>query len=339
MFFAYVVCSVDFVYLSTDVRMAVKMFGKVLVTGANGFVARYLIEAMHARGWSVVGVDIAAEPTNAPDKYYSCNLLEASAIRDILAAEMPDHIVHLAAVSSVAQSWKAPVDSFLNNTNIFLNVAEAVRSLGLKTRILSVGSSEEYGNLDPAKMPIHESQPLNPCSPYAVARVSQEQLSGLYAKGFGLDIVMTRSFNQIGPGQRTQFVVPSFIQQLLDGKKRGESVVRVAAGDLTIVRDFLDVRDAVNAYMLLLDGGVSGEVYNVCSGVGHTLREVLEIAAEKVGVGLDVVVDPTRVRPADNHVIIGDNSKMRSKLGWRLEHDLESSISAMIEFQCGCVSN
>ena len=310
------------------------MHRKVLVTGANGFVARYLVQSLKAHGCEVVGVDVASEPSWNVGRYYCCNLIQADAIRIILSVEKPDAIVHLAAVSSVAQSWKAPVDSFLNNTNIFLNLVEAVRVLKLRTRIISVGSSEEYGNMPVNDTPIVEDHQLSPCSPYAVARVSQEQLSSLYAKGYGLDIVMTRSFNQTGPGQRTNFVIPSFIRQLLDGKAAGSPVVKVKAGDLTIVRDFLDVRDAVEAYVLLLEKGITGEVYNVCSGKGCTLREVLEMAAMRVGVKLDVETDTSLIRPADNHVIIGDNAKIKL-LGWSVKHNLRDTLSDMIECDRG----
>ena len=304
---------------------------KILITGANGFVARHLIDALRARGDEVVGVDVGSTSAWDVDRYYSCNLIGVDAIKIILLIERPDVIIHLAAVSSVAQSWKMPVDSFLNNTNIFLNVAEAVRALGLASRILSVGSSEEYGNVPKEEMPINEEHPLSPASPYAVARVAQEQLSRLYAEGFGLDVVMTRSFNQIGPGQRPAFVVPSFVDQLMAGKREGKKTVEVKVGDLSIVRDFLDVRDAVAAYLLLMDKGESGKVYNVCSGIGRTLREVLETVAEIVGVGIDVTVDPARIRPADNHVIVGSSEKMR-RLGWSLSHTLESSIRDMVAY-------
>lgn len=306
------------------------MHRKVLVTGANGFVARYLLQSLKSHCCEVVGVDVASEPSWNLDRYYCCNLIQADAIRIILSVEKPDAIVHLAAVSSVAQSWKAPVDSFLNNTNIFLNLVEAVRVLKLRTRIISVGSSEEYGNMSVKDTPIVEDYQLSPCSPYAVARVSQEQLSYLYAKGYGLDIVMTRSFNQTGPGQRPNFVIPSFVKQLLDGKAAGLSVVKVKAGDLSIVRDFLDVRDAVEAYVLLLEKGITGEVYNVCSGNGCTLQAILEMAAKLVGVRLDVETDASLFRPADNHVIIGDNAKMKS-LGWLVKHNLCDTLSDMIE--------
>ena len=310
---------------------------KILVTGANGFVARHLIDALRARGDEVVGVDVGATSAWEVERYYSCNLIGVDAIKIILSIERPDVIIHLAAVSSVAQSWKMPVDSFLNNTNIFLNVAEAVRALGLASRILSVGSSEEYGNVPKEEMPINEEHPLSPASPYAVARVAQEQLSRLYAEGFGLDVVMTRSFNQIGPGQRPAFVVPSFVDQLMAGKREGKKTVEVKVGDLSIVRDFLDVRDAVAAYLLLMDKGETGKVYNVCSGIGRTLHEVLETVAKIVGVGVEISIDPARIRPADNHVIVGSNEKVR-KLGWTLSHTLESSIRDMVAYvEAECV--
>ena len=314
------------------------MSRKVLITGANGFVARHLVAELKARGDEVIGVDVGPAAAWQVDRYYGCNLIGVDAIKVILSIERPDVIVHLAAVSSVAQSWKVPVDSFLNNTNIFLNVAEAIRSLKLPARILSVGSSEEYGNVPKKEMPIREEHPLAPASPYAVARVAQEQLSRLYADGFGLDVVMTRSFNQIGPGQRPDFVVPSFVAQLMAGKREGRSVVDVKAGDLSIVRDFLDVRDAVSAYLLLMEKGESGKVYNICSGVGRTLREVLETVARIVGIGINVSVDPARIRPADNHVIVGSNEKM-IQLGWTLKHSLESSIRDMVAHVESCGAN
>lgn len=303
---------------------------RVLVTGANGFVAKFLLEALRQRGDETVGVDVAPHGVHDVDRYYACDLLESNAIRIILEVERPTHVVHLAAVSSVAKSWEEPVNSFLNNTNVFLNVAEAVRELGLKTRILSVGSSEEYGAVPQGETPIAEARPLAPLSPYAVARVAQEQLSGLYAKGFGLDVVMTRSFNQVGPGQRDTFVVPSFVRQLLEARAAGEKVAHVKAGDLSIVRDFLDVRDAVSAYLALLDQGRSGEVYNVCSGRGFSLDAVLRLAAEVVGVAVETEVDPRFVRPADNPVIVGDNAKIRRETDWRPQRDLRSSLQDIV---------
>jgi len=301
---------------------------RILITGVNGFVGRHLVSALKTVGDEIVGVDIGHDAAWEMDRYYGYDLAEADAVRKIMSDERPDAVIHLAAVSSVAQSWKAPVESFLNNTSIFLNVVESVRVLGLQTRILSVGSSEEYGNIPGDEVPIEENRPLAPANPYAVARVSQEQLSRLYAEGFGLDVVMTRSFNQIGPGQRTDFVVPSFLHQLKKGKDAGQEKVTVQVGDLSVVRDFMDVRDTVAAYLLLIERGVAGEVYNVCSGVGRRLSEVLETAARIAGVDVNVEVDPQRMRPVDNKVIVGSNEKMR-RLGWQLAYTLEESMRDM----------
>lgn len=305
---------------------------RVLITGANGFVARFLVEELHRRGVETIGVDIASRAAWSVDRYYACDLLESNAIRIIMEVERPTHVIHLAAVSSVGKSWAAPVNSFLNNTNVFLNVVEAIRTLGLlETRILSVGSSEEYGNVRQEETPITEAHRLSPCSPYAVARVAQEQLSELYAKGYGLDIVMTRSFNQIGPGQESTFVVPSFVRQLLVARNANVRTAHVKAGDLSIVRDFLDVRDAVAAYLLLLEHGERGAVYNVCSGRGFRLDEVLRTAAEIVGVEVETEIDPAYVRPADNHVIVGDNAKIRAATGWMPQRDLKTSLRDIID--------
>ena len=306
---------------------------RVLVTGANGFVAAYLVEALKRLGDEVVGLDVMPEQIHGVDRYHVCDLTDAAAVRDVIGSERPDSIVHLAAVSSVGRSWEIPADTFRNNTGIFLNIAEAVRALGLKTRILSVGSSEEYGDAPPEDMPLAETHPLAPCSPYAVARVAQEQLSRLYARGFGLDVVLTRSFNQFGPGQGQNFFVPSMVRQILDGPVR-DGVVHVSAGDLSVVRDFLDVRDAVSAYVLLLEKGVRGEVYNVCSGVGRRLRDVVETAARIRGVEVSITLDPARVRPADNRMVVGDNAKLRA-LGWRCGHAFEATLRDMMDVRGG----
>ena len=304
---------------------------KVLVTGSNGFVARYLLQDFLSDGIQIIGIDIAPDSSYPLVRYHCCDLADAMAIRQILDSERPDAIVHLAAVSSVGKSWRMPVETFLNNTNIFLNLVEAVRVLGLHSRILSVGSSEEYGNVPEADMPLRETHPLYPCSPYSVARVSQEQLSRLYVSGYGLDIVMTRSFNQTGPGQRPDFFVPSMIKQIRDATGIGGSL-EIVAGDLSIVRDFLDVRDAVSAYRVLLDRGISGEVYNVCSGIGRPLRNVVDMLARQLGKNIVVTEDPARFRPADNQVIVGDNTKLRN-LGWKPTHDFGDTLRAMLDLR------
>jgi len=310
---------------------------RFLITGVNGFVAQYFLEYLekHNNAAEVLGLDIG--PTcvyrsTLPLSYRQVDLTEGDTIRKILADFRPHYILHLAAISSVAQSWLTPLPTFLNNTNIFLNLAEAVRELKLPTRILSVGSSEEYGNYSEADMPLREDHILHPANPYAVARVSQELLSQLYSQQYGLDIVMTRSFNHIGPRQRDVFVVASFVKQLVENSGKSSHTLKV--GNVEIVRDFLDVRDVVDAYYKILTSGRNGEIYNVCSGKGVRLREIIDLIAAQLSLRVVIEVDPARIRPADNMVIIGDNTKLRESLGWTPVYSLENTLQDMICYWC-----
>ena len=187
---------------------------KYLVTGINGFVGKYFVDYVFSvePDADIFGLGLEETTKIKNIQYKSVNLCDKEKVYTEIAKYKPDYIVHLAAVSSVAKSWEDPAGCFLNNNSAFLNLADAVRQNNLQTRILSVGSSEEYGFYDE---PMKENFTLHPKSPYSVARLSQEYLSKLYVDRFGLDIVMTRSFNHIGPGQSTQFVIPSFIDQLV----------------------------------------------------------------------------------------------------------------------------
>ena len=306
---------------------------KYLITGVGGFVGRYFWEYLldHEQDFCVMGLDMMPEAPweHAAFAYRQLNLMDAETVNQVVEEFQPDYIVHLASISSVGQSWKAPADCFSNNTSIFLNLAEAVRAKCPKARMLSIGSSEEYGNYPPESMPLRENYELKPCNPYAVARVAQEMLSKLYADSYGLNIMMTRSFNHIGPRQRDCFVIPSFVKQLVEIKKNGgKGTMRV--GNLDIVRDFLDVRDVVDAYWRILTKGRPGEVYNVCSGKGVKLRDIITATAQLLGIEPTIEVDPALVRPADNAVIIGDSGKLRKELGWMPDISFEQTLGDMI---------
>ena len=229
-------------------------------------------------------------------------------------------------------SWKKPVQSFTNNTNIFLNLIETIHTLELKCRILSIGSSEEYGNVNALDLPLTENQELKPISPYAVARVSQEMLSKVYADSFGLDIIMTRSFNHIGTHQKDIFVIPSFAKQLIKLKKTGSQQMELTTGDTSIVRDFIDVRDVVKAYYLLFKKGKKGELYNICSGKGISLNEVINIMTSNLNISILQKIDTQLVRPNDNKIIIGSNEKIKAETGWSNAIPIEKSIADILEF-------
>lgn len=276
-----------------------------------------------------MGIDVAQSCLIDGISYSQMDMMDTESIKKLLQTYQPTHIVHLASVSSVSQSWEMPVESFTNNTNIFLNIVESVRKLKLSPRILSVGSSEEYGNYPHHELPLKEGYQLRPCNPYAIARVAQEMISKLYADSYGLEIMMTRSFNHIGPRQREIFAIPSFICRML--KAKAENRASISVGNIDIIRDFLDVRDVVDAYCKILFFGQKAEVYNVCRGVGVSLRDVIRQISEIMDYFPELEVDPAKVRPTDNLVIIGDPSKLMTELNWHPSIPLESSIRQTIE--------
>jgi GDP-4-dehydro-6-deoxy-D-mannose reductase len=313
---------------------------KYLITGASGFVAFHFME--HLNSLKQKNIEVLGLDTTIPHdienynfqyikaRFMTLNLLDYNSLEIAMISFSPTYIVHLASFSSVGRSWQEPIASFINNTNIFLNVVEIIRKNNIKCRLLSVGSSEEYGNVPEHCIPIKESIQLHPLSPYAIARVSQEMLSQCYVSSYKLDIILTRSFNHIGRRQRDIFVIPSFVKQVLECIKNGQSDITLSTGDISIVRDFLDVRDVVMAYDLLLEKGVSGELYNVCTGIGHTLKEIIDMIAELLKVNIQTEIDLKKMRPNDNKIIIGDNTKISTHTGWEPKIVLLESLQDLI---------
>jgi GDP-4-dehydro-6-deoxy-D-mannose reductase len=307
---------------------------KILITGYSGFVSGHLLNYLHKAGdhSEIIGLSRVNSSGTRDNKIKTihADLNDRHKIAVILEEIQPQQIIHLASDSSVAHSWQSPVESFQNNTNIFLNLVEGVRILKFPCRILSIGSSEEYGVVDARHIPITEEAPFNPVSPYAVARVSQELLSRIYANGYGMDIVITRSFNHIGPGQKDNFVISSFAKQIIEIKKGKKTVLQV--GNIDVIRDFLDVRDVVKAYMLLLEKGKSGQVYNICSGQGYSLKQVLDKMMLIAGVDIEYHINKDLIRPADNPVIIGSNEKIKKECSWQPGISLEESLHDILQF-------
>lgn len=313
---------------------------KLLITGFTGFVSQHFLALLNKEepGSVVLGIDKNSPDFNFTDysnlsiSFENIDLLNRSATDKILDSFQPDYILHLASVSSVAQSWHTPLDSFVNNTNIFLNLVEQIRVKNSKCRVLSVGSSEEFGEVTEKELPLTEEHPLKPVSPYAVARVSQEMLSKIYADGFSLDIIMTRSFNHIGPGQKDVFVISSFAKQLVHLAKNKTAGNSITTGNLSVIRDFVDVRDVVRAYFLLLKNGRRGEVYNICSGKGIVLKDIITTMSELLGIKVETVVNPQLIRPNENKKVIGSYQKIKDELGWEPEIDITKSLSDIIYY-------
>ena len=321
-------------------KARINSLDRILITGVAGFVGHHFLQYLYENNiqMEVYGVDVNIPSYNC-DRYRekmkisfaTLNLLNIEELRGVFRKFVPDYILHLASFSSVAYSWQHPADSFVNNTNLFLNLLTVAGEFNKNCRILSIGSSEEYGNVSENEIPITEDTLLKPVSPYAVARVSQEELSRLYVNGYGFDIVMTRSFNHIGPWQDTRFAVPSFIKQIANIKESGQNEGKMQTGDISVIRDFTDVRDVVRAYYFLLKNGKKGEIYNVCSGRGIALRDIVVKTADILKVKIQISVCENLLRPNENRVIIGNNTKLHRESGWSPEIEIEKTIRDMLE--------
>ena len=312
---------------------------KYLITGSSGFVGRSFLEHLNNvhGNTAVVGIDIV-EPsidfksfTNVDFIFKQIDLRDKDRLCKVIYDFAPDYILHLASYSSVTGSWKSPGASFQNNVNTFLNLVEAIRSVGLKCRLISVGTSEEYGKVDIKDLPLSEDHLLNPSSPFGIARFSQELVAKLYAEVYGLDIIMTRSFNHIGAGMNHENSVASFARQLVEIRQTRLHELLVT-GDIGIVRDFIDVRDVTRAYDMLFVNGRKGQIYNVCSGCGISLHNIIQIMCEILGLEITVKENRKLLRPKDNPVIIGNNNKIKTEINWTNEVPIEFSISDLLEY-------
>jgi GDP-4-dehydro-6-deoxy-D-mannose reductase len=312
---------------------------KYLITGISGFVGGHYLEylASRAPGARILGLDITRpemqflkKPSLRKIEFYKGSLLDKGLIAAAIKQIRPDYIINMASYSSVRYAWENPAECFINNTNIFLNLIEAARDVKCKAKILSIGSSEEYGIVKRGSLPLTEKSPLNPANPYAIARLAQEGLSKVYAAGYRMPIICTRSFNHMGPRQKDIFAVSSFAKQIVEGKLGLRK--NIICGNLDIVRDFIDVRDVVRAYDLLLRKGKIGEIYNVCSGEGHKLGKILAMLQKKAGTKLPAKEDARLVRPVDNPVIVGSPGKLERDTEFRRKYTLSRSLDDILEY-------
>jgi GDP-4-dehydro-6-deoxy-D-mannose reductase len=241
-------------------------------------------------------------------------------------------VYHLAAQSSAAASFVDPCGTFAANVGGTLHLLEAVRALPEAERpvLLSVGSAEEYGPQPASAYPLKEDTDLNPLSPYGVSKVAQTLLCRQYARSHDLPVIMTRSFSHTGPGHDTRFAFPNFARQIA-AAEAGAGPAEITTGNLAAVRDFLDVRDVVAGYRLLLKEGRPGEIYHVSSGNPLTISQGLEILVDAARCPVTVRRDPDRDRPSDTPVMVGDNAKLRAETGWEPEWDIKDTLAALLD--------
>ena len=313
---------------------------KILITGIAGFAAKHFLHYLNGKepGSEVMGIYNETAPAFDNEKldslhlsFSKINLLDKEKIAAVIEEFNPEYLLHLAGKSSVANSWKAPANSVMDNTSFFLNIVETVRTLKLNCRILSVGSTEEYGNAN-AGLPLKETDCPDPASPYGVARVLQQKLVKIYAESYGVDIVHTRSFNHIGPHQKPDYVISSFAKQIVQQAKIGINKIELVTGDINVTRDFSDVRDVIRAYYLLLYKGMKGETYNVCSGKGYLIKDMIDLFSTIIGEHVFHTIDEKNFRPSEHKVIIGSYEKLMGATGWKPEYKIEESLRDIIKY-------
>jgi len=313
------------------------MTKKVLITGITGFAGSHLAEYALSKGVEVYGSMRWRSKTENIEhikgqiNLIECDMRDLSSVNALIEISKPDYIFHLAAQSFVHTSWHAPAETLSTNVLCQVNLFEAVRHKRIDPIIQIAGSSEEYGLVYENEIPVKETNPLRPLSPYAVSKVAQDLLGYQYHKSFGLKIVRTRGFNHTGPRRGEVFVSSNFAKQIVEIEKgRNQGVIKV--GNLEAKRDFTDVRDMVKGYWLSLEKGKPGEVYNICSGKAWTIREVLDILLSKSKVNAKVEQDPDRLRPSDVPILCGDSSKFSQETGWQPEIPFEKTLEDLLNY-------
>jgi GDP-4-dehydro-6-deoxy-D-mannose reductase len=297
---------------------------RALVTGASGFVGRYLVDELRRSGAELLA---CGGPHDGAHGYVPLDLGQVETMRAALERGRPTVVFHLAAQTFVPASLAAPMESYETNAIGSARLAAAIREYGASApppRLFFASSAEVYGRRERDELPLRENLDLRPVNPYAASKAAAEAILLAEARSFGLDVVVARAFNHIGPGQDERFVVPSLAGQL--AHIAAGAPPQLLVGNLTAARDFLDVRDVVNAYIALARDGERGEVYNVCSGGAVTIRDILRELIAIAHVPVEVREDPARMRPADVPILVGSPEKLRARTGWQPQLTLVRSL-------------
>lgn len=310
---------------------------KALITGITGFTGSHLAEYLLSIGYEVYGTyRWRARMDNLKDCYdklklIECDLRDRTAVDRVFQKVVPNYIYHLAAQSYVQSSWDSPSETIINNLMCQLNLFEVLRAKRINPVVLIACSSEEYGMVREADLPIAEGTPLKPLSPYAVSKVAQDLLGYQYYQSYHMKIIRTRAFNHTGPRRGEVFATSSFAKQIaLIEVEQVPPVVYV--GNLEAKRDFTDVRDVIRAYCLITQKGKEGEVYNVASGKAISIKEVLDILLSFTTAKVEIKVDESRLRPSDLPVLVGSYKKLQNATGWQPTIPIEKSLEDLLNY-------
>jgi GDP-4-dehydro-6-deoxy-D-mannose reductase len=291
---------------------------KALVTGSSGFAGTHLVAHLADHGDDVAGLD----------RTDGIDITDAAAVRERFESVRPEVVYHLAGFADVGASWDDPFATFDANAVGTLNLLDAARAVGTR-RVLLVGSADVYGVVQEQELPLVESRPLQPVSPYAASKVAAEYLAVQAWNGYGLETVRARSFNHLGPGQSTRFVAGAIAERIARAELDGDDEIEV--GNLTPRRDFTDVRDVVRAYRLLATEGTAGDVYHVCSGHDLSIGALAEVLIGMASRPLTLAVDPGLQRPVDIPVLRGDRTKIGRDTGWEPTIPLDQTLADLLD--------
>jgi GDP-4-dehydro-6-deoxy-D-mannose reductase len=296
---------------------------RLLVTGRHGFVGGILAQMLehppYAGFWQIVEISL------------DLDLRDPAAARALVERSEPDVVIHLAAQSAVPESFRDPEATFQTNLLGTLHLLQALKGQHFSGRMVYVSSGDVYGQVPAAELPVREERAPRPRNPYAVSKLAAEAVCTQWAMTDALDVVIARPFNHIGPGQSERFAISDFARQIAS-IKTGTREPIVRTGNLNISRDFTDVHDVVAAYFALIEGGRTGEIYNVCSGRETSVSELLDRLIALSGVAITVEQEAARVRQFEQSRMVGDARKILEHTGWRAQMPIEKSLAAALQY-------
>jgi len=310
---------------------------KTLITGIHGFVGRHLSIHLLNNNYKIAGLSRGITPEE--NKIWNdselkkipiltSDLSSPSQIASLDSFENYRYVFHLAGTAFVPDGWKDPAGVLKSNTINTINLLTALKEKGFKGRFIYVSSSDVYGHVLNNNTGLSEDDCCHPNNPYAASKYSSELFAGYFIHS-GFEIIIARPFNHIGPGQKKDFVVPSFLHRILEAKQN--SITSIEVGDIESRRDFSDVRDVAAAYQRIAENGKSGEIYNICSGKPTSIKDILDISMKTAGINLSFNVNPDLLRPEGPSTRFGNASKLKS-LGWEQKFSLEDSIRDIYNF-------
>lgn len=310
---------------------------KALITGVTGFAGSHLAELLLKENVEVHGIQRwRSKSDNIVDvvekvQFHEADLLDAHSLYKVVDEVRPNYIFHLAAQSYVQSSWASPSNTLEVNIIGTVHLFEAVRKSGLDITIQIACSSEEYGKVLPNELPIKETNPLRPLSPYAVSKLAMDYLGYQYFESYDMKVIRTRGFNHTGPRRGDVFAESTFAKQIAEIEK-GKKEPVVYVGNLQAIRDYTDVRDMVRAYYIAVKKCKPGEVYNIASGSGWKIEDVLKLLLSMSKVKIKIVADKERMRLSDVEVLIGDASKFRKATGWKTEIPFQKTMQDLLNY-------